>query len=453
MLQLSSGALFSLLIAGVSAVVGYSAEVENTYVSLTTTCQNANPVSGSINVTSLQDCFAHCDDVDNCNSVDTDGSQCYLKSHCEGNRGACSGWCGYVRNGTAPSPPPPPPYPPKPPVNTTLRDAANKRGIFVGSAINAGHLQQNDSDGDKYRSIAAQQYSLATAENACKWPSTEPEKGKFDFTSCNVVADFAREHDITFRGHNLCWGNYNPDWLTHGNFTSEEMRSILVNHTTTVSSYYGTRAYGWDVVNEAVSDNPGAGGSIFKPTVWFPKVPDYVDLAFNATNAAVGKEGVKLFYNDYNIASMDADAVELHPVTGEPLRMGSQKKSDAVYDMIKSMRARGIPVHGVGLQCHIPVDFSSFSGVKANIARYAALGVEVHITELDISCKGSCSLQEQAVTYAGMLEACLSSPACKNFETWGFTDKYAWESHQLPYDSNFHTKPAYTALLEGLLGH
>lgn len=122
MLRLLTVAVTSVLLVVIhSAAVEHELEVKHTYVSLTTTCQKATPVSGSIDVKSLQDCFAHCDDLDSCNSVDTNGSQCFLKSHCEGTHGSCSGWCGYLRNGTAPSPPPPPPYPPRPSVNTTLR--------------------------------------------------------------------------------------------------------------------------------------------------------------------------------------------------------------------------------------------------------------------------------------------------------------------------------------------
>jgi len=201
----------------------------------------------------------------------------------------------------------------------------------------------------------------------------------------------------------------------------------------------------WDVVNEAVADS---GSGLYKNNVWYPDIPDYVDVAFQAAKAA--NPSVKLFYNDYNIASS----------TG-----GTQQKSDKVYNMIKSMKQRGIPIDGVGFQLHVDITYNSFPGIIQNIQRYAQLGLDVHFTELDVGCVTygnqcpSWNAQKettQASIYAQLLNVCNSQTACKSFETWGFTDKYSWlgaNDHPLPFDSNYQKKPAFNSLLQGLLNN
>ena len=226
-----------------------------------------------------------------------------------------------------------------------LRQAAAARGVFVGSAANYGYIHDNSD----YATVLAKQYDLITAENACKWSATEPEENQFDFSQCDFLYNFSVTYNQTFRGHNLCWGVYNPDWLENGNFTPDEKKSLLSNHISTVIDHYvdfdgnsnSPPVYCWDVVNEAVNDNP-SNSSFYKTNVWYPDIPNYVDLAFmwakNATMAKQNGNVVKLFYNDYNILYSSS---------------WMQQKSDAVYGMIKNMKNNGIPIDGIGMQGHL----------------------------------------------------------------------------------------------------
>eukprot|EP01106_Pelomyxa_sp_JSP_P014404 TRINITY_DN459_c0_g1_i6.p1 TRINITY_DN459_c0_g1~~TRINITY_DN459_c0_g1_i6.p1 ORF type:complete len:130 (-),score=10.64 TRINITY_DN459_c0_g1_i6:139-528(-) len=125
--------------------------------------------------------------------------------------------------------------------------------------------------------------------------------------------------------------------------------------------------------------------------------------------------------------------------------------------MVSSMKSRGIPIDGVGLQMHVSTSWSpSASSVLNNIKRLAALGLEVHITEMDVSTNGASdtnTLNAQATVYKTMLDACMQVPNCKAFMTWGFTDKYTWlgsSNYPLEYSSTYATKPAYTSLLSRL---
>ena len=120
-----------------------------------------------------------------------------------------------------------------------------------------------------------------------------------------------------------------------------------------------------------------------------------------------------------------------------------------MYNMTKGMLARGVPIDGVGLQMHLKVGYSAemVAGIRDNMKRLGALGLEVHITELDLSIDGDATdkaLEQQAELYASLLRACLDVLACKNFETWGFTDKYTWKGTS---DETFKAKPAVAAML------
>ena len=102
--------------------------------------------------------------------------------------------------------------------------------------------------------------------------------------------------------------------------------------------------------------------------------------------------------------------------------MGSEAKSNAVYAMVKGMVERGIPIDGVGFQVHVAHTYAQFDGVAANMERLARLGLQIHLTELDVTCEAThCTLEEQASVYRSMLRVCLREPACTSFETWGFT--------------------------------
>ena len=147
---------------------------------------------------------------------------------------------------------------------------------------------------------------------------------------------------------------------------------------------------------------------------------------------------------------------------------GLNRKSDAIYAMVKDFKRRGVPIDGVGLQMHISQLDLDTAAIAANIARLTALGVQVHITELDVSLPLDSSgqpaksdLLRQAEVYRGIVRACLQSPGCTAIQTWGFTDKYSWigsHSHgtrgaALPFDRAYKPKPAYDAMLEEISAH
>jgi endo-1,4-beta-xylanase len=142
---------------------------------------------------------------------------------------------------------------------------------------------------------------------------------------------------------------------------------------------------------------------------------------------------------------------------------GLNLKSDTIYRMAKDFKQRRVPIDGVGRQMHTEQLDLDTGAIAANITRLTALGLQVHITELDLSLPLDSSgqpqpgdLLRQAEVYRGIVRACLQSPSCTAIQTWGFTDKYSWigsHSHRtrgaaLPFDRSYKPKPAYDAILE-----
>ena len=211
--------------------------------------------------------------------------------------------------------------------------------------------------------------------------------------------------------------------------------------------HYAGQVFAWDVVNEALNEKGDA-----KDSIWYNRPgigvsgngTAYVEQAFRWAHEA--EPHALLFYNE---------------AEGE----GMNRKSDAIYAMVKDFRRRGVPIDGVGFQLHISqLDYDTES-LAANIARLTALGLQVHITELDVSLPltphGDATeedLRRQAGVYRDVVHACLQSPGCTAIQTWGFTDKYSWiGSHlkgargaALPFDRVYRRKPAYRAILDEL---
>ena len=326
---------------------------------------------------------------------------------------------------------------------TPLRDAAAQRALLVGTAADYSLINQ-----EPYAAAMGREYSVLEPENDMKWATIHPNPpgsaSEYNFVPGDGLVAFAQVHGMQVRGHNLCWQADNPAWLANGNYTAAQLYQILHDHITTVVSHYKGQVFAWDVVNEALDD------ITYTPrnSIWFnqPGIglsgTGYIAQAFQWAHAA--DPGAVLFYNDYNVED------------------ASSPKSTAMYNMVKAFLAQGVPIGGVGLQCHITKDASSLSsaGLDANIARLTALGLQVHITELDVrvpvdqnGAASSADLQAQAQRYHDIAAVCLKYPGCTLLQTWGFTDSHSWipsyypgYGAALPFDSSYQPKPAFTSI-------
>jgi endo-1,4-beta-xylanase len=208
-------------------------------------------------------------------------------------------------------------------------------------------------------------------------------------------------------------------------------------------THYASKVYAWDVVNEAFNDD-----GTMRHTIWYDQPgiaagsgTQYIEQVFRWAHEA--DPGAKLFYNDY-----DAEVVN--------------KKSDAIYAMAEDFKKRGIPLDGIGFQAHVSLKFddpAKLASFAKNLERFAKLGFELHLTEIDVRLTDSspASLTAQAKLYGEVTSLCVQQPACKLLQTWGFTDKHSWipgfykgQGWALLWDETYQKKPAYEGVHDAL---
>jgi endo-1,4-beta-xylanase len=313
-----------------------------------------------------------------------------------------------------------------------LRDLAATCGILIGTAVDHDALVGEPIYADTLR----REFSGVTPENVMKWDAIHPTRSRYDFRRADALMAFAASNNLLVHGTTLVWHQQNPDWLANGRFTRDEMIGLLREHVdSVVGRYRGRQLASWDVVNEAFE-----GDGTLRHTLWLERIgPDYLDLAFRFAHAA--DPTARLFLNDYDAEMIGA-------------------KSDAMYAFVAGMLARGVPIHGIGFQMHLHLGGIDLGSFAANMQRFADLGLEVAITEMDVRIELPATpetLVTQAGVYNGVLNSCLGQPACRAFRTWGFTDRHSWIPEWFPgtgaaliFDEAFQPKPAYAGLSQRL---
>jgi endo-1,4-beta-xylanase len=294
---------------------------------------------------------------------------------------------------------------------TTLGAAAALSGRYFGAAVAAGRL----GDG-QYTTILDREFNMITPENEMKWDATEPSRNNFTFGSADQIVNHARSHNQRMRGHTLVWHSQLPGWVS-GIGDANTLRSVMNNHINTLMARYRGQIYAWDVVNEAFADG-GSGqlrSSVFRDRLG----TGFLEEAFRTARAA--DPAAKLCYNDYSIEDWNA------------------AKTQGVFRMVQDFRSRGVPIDCVGFQSH----FGSGppSNFQTTLANFAALGVDVQLTELDIA-------QAPSNSYASTVQACVNVPRCAGITTWGVRDSDSWRSGENPLlFSGGNPKPAYSSVL------
>jgi endo-1,4-beta-xylanase len=309
----------------------------------------------------------------------------------------------------------------------TLGAAAATSGRYFGAALDPDALDEKP-----YRKLAARQLTSVTPENAMKWESVEPLRGQFRWRNADAVVAFAKAHRQRVRGHTLVWHSQLPSWLIQGQFSPQKLRDLMVAHIATEAGRYRGAVYAWDVVNEPFANDGG-----WRKSMWYEAMgPDYVAIALRAARAA--DPHAKLYINDYGVEK-----------DGPKMR--------ALHDLVASLKRDGVPIDGVGLQSHFVVS-SAPANLPAVMADFAALGVDVAVTELDLRIRLPAdvkSLAAQAADYASVVRACRLTERCVGVTTWGITDDRSWipsffsgYGAALPFDEAYRPKPAVAAMTE-----
>ncbi|POX46225.1 1,4-beta-xylanase, partial [Streptomyces sp. Ru72] len=307
---------------------------------------------------------------------------------------------------------------PKAGTPTVAADAAAGSGRYFGTAVSSGKL--GDST---YSTILDREFDMITPENEMKWDTIEPSRGSFNFAPADSIVSHATAHGQRMRGHTLVWHSQLPGWvksITDAN----TLRSVMNNHITQEMAHYKGKIYAWDVVNEAFADG-GSGqhrSSVFQNVLG----NGFIEEAFRTARNADSK--AKLCYNDYNIENW------------------SDAKTQGVYRMVKDFKSRGVPIDCVGFQSHFGAGGPPAS-FRTTLSNFAALGVDVQITELDIA-------QASATAYTNAVQDCLNVARCTGITVWGIRDSDSWRTGENPllFDKSGNKKPAYGAVLTALGG-
>ncbi|HLV64608.1 MAG TPA: endo-1,4-beta-xylanase [Polyangiaceae bacterium] len=316
-----------------------------------------------------------------------------------------------------------------------LRKAAQAAGKLLGAAVDAAPLRAEP----RYAELLASEFDSVTPENATKWGPLAPTSTSYQWEDADAIVDFAAAHSQLVKGHTFVWHRQYPSWL-NGSMSAEELRAAIKSHIETTLARYRGKVRAWDVVNEAVDIESASG---YTESLFFQKLgPSYIEDAFRWARAA--DPDVLLYYNEVGIE-----------------RLGP--KSDFTYALMRDLLAKGVPIDGIGFQSHISIHrYPAESNLRANIRRFAELGLRVNISELDartMLLPGSTESrwEAQRVAFQQVVGACILEPGCESVTLWGFTDKYSWINDEGPddpllFDRNYEKKPAYFGVLDGLGG-
>lgn len=326
----------------------------------------------------------------------------------------------------------------------------------IGAAIDAQY--------NNYSGLLTKHFNSVTAENEMKFDSLEPTENNFTYGTADQMVDFATQNGMQVRGHALVWHRQTPSWVFSG--SSEQVLARMKNHITKVMQHFQGKVKTWDVVNEAIMDtglyrtNNEAEG---QQSGWYGALGEsYIAEAFKAARQA--DPAAKLFYNDY---------YNYHPV-----------RRQAIYDMLAGLRDAGVPIDGVGLQCHLNLEpgtdsseqsyYQTVENLEQAVEMYSSLGLEVQITEMDVSLylRGiqytpdmfytpatfTAELKEQqAERYREFFDMFRAhSDVISSVTFWGIADDNTWLSEfdsgrqdfPLLFDAQQQPKPAFWAVVD-----
>ncbi len=343
---------------------------------------------------------------------------------------------------------------------TTLKDAY-KDCFLVGAALNQAQFTDKDPTED---AIIKAQFNTISPENVLKWERVHPEPNKYDFGPSDKYVEFGERNHMFVIGHNLVWHSQVPKWVFEDEKGNPVSRKVLLqrmhDHIKKVVGRYKGRIQGWDVVNEALNED-----GTLRESKWMKIIgDDYIEKAFRYAHEADPK--AELYYNDYSVEN--------------------EAKRKGALELIKKLKAKGVPITGVGLQDHVNLTWPTAEMIDTTIREFGDLGVKVMITELDVDVLPFPSSTQTADVSLNLaadpkmnpypsglpddVQQALTRRWADLFGTyakhcglvtrltmWGVTDKDSWKNnwpirgrtdYPLLFDRNGQPKPAFEAVIQ-----
>jgi endo-1,4-beta-xylanase len=304
--------------------------------------------------------------------------------------------------------------------------------IPIGAAADWALSQDNAT----YRDTLLANFDSITPENAMKFAFLEPAPGQYDFSGADGLVALAENAGLAFHGHALVFDRQLPLWVqARLSWAPGEVHEMLRSYIDTVVGRYRGRIASWDVVNEPLAPDGSLSPTFFDRQLG----PDYIAEALRLAHAA--DPAAKLYINEVG-------AEELNP------------KSDALYALVQRLLAQGVPLDGIGFQFHANIGAGAPrpDAIRANLQRFADLGLEIAMSEVDVRTSTGVGalvarLTQQADVYGEIAQACAAQPACVRFTTWGVLDPFSWLGPNelgLAFDDAGRPKPAWAAITSAL---
>ena len=329
---------------------------------------------------------------------------------------------------------------------TPIKDVY-KDDFLIGNAVAPSELEGSSFE------LLKQHFNVITAGNDMKPDYMQNTKGNFTYSTADSMIQKAHANGIQVHGHVLVWHAQTPAWMntTTGGvvLSREEALENMTEHIKNVVQHFGNQVISWDVVNEAMDDNPSNPsdwrGSLRNNSNWGKAIgPDYIEQAFLAAREVIDQNGwnIKLYYNDYN--------------------EDNQNKADAIYNMVNEINTSYAEDHpgkllieGIGMQAHYNTHTKP-ENVEASLKKFISLGVEISVTELDIQAGSNNTLSAkdaniQAYLYGNLMKIFKKySGSISRVTIWGLDDPHSWRASSSPllFDEAMQAKPAYYAVVD-----
>lgn len=324
----------------------------------------------------------------------------------------------------------------------------------IGTALNTEQILEKDSAA---AALIPWQFNMATPENIMKSALIHPKWDSYDFDIADKLIEYGKKHNIKINGHTLIWHSQLPEFARKIQ-SVDSFKMFFTDHINTVAGRYNGKVFSWDVVNEALNEDGTMRKSIFLNKLG----DDFVTDAFRL--AAAASPNTELYYNDYN--------------NEQPA------KRAGCISLIKKIQAAGVRIDGVGIQGHWKIGKVPFNDIEESIVQYAALGLKVMITELDIevlprNTEGADVSQQMKNVpdmnpYVNGLPDSIQQKLGDDYQAlfrlflkhkdkitrvtfWGVNDGQSWlnnwpvrgrTNYPLLFDRNFKPKPAFYKVIE-----
>lgn len=346
------------------------------------------------------------------------------------------------------------------PSDEGLKDALDGK-FYMGAALNSQIILGKDTSSVL---ILEQHFNSITAENVMKSGRIQPIEGEFAFDLPDIFVEYGLQNDLYIVGHCLVWHSQAPRWFFVDKEGNDVSREVLIDrmetHISSVVGRYKGKVHCWDVVNEAFEDNGDWRNTKFYQIIG----EEFIELAFKFANQA--DPDAELIYNDYS--------------------MHHKGRRDAVVQMVKELQAKGIRIDGIGMQAHYGMGHPGFDEFEESLLAFSRVGMDVHITELDVTVldspdpgvgaevSASFEYQEKMNPYKNGLPEKESialndryldffnlflkhQDKIKRVTTWGISDNDSWKNdwpirgrtnYPLLFDREYEAKPVVSEIIK-----